>query len=529
MSLLAVLESALGAEAGPAAERAAAALDAAAAAARGAGGEEGLAAETLASLAGGDPAEAESALVAAARAYPQRAWPLVLAGRTLLSRGEYARAAAELTEAARREPRAWVFDELGRAHEKAGDMERALFDADAALADAPTTARYLRRAHVQVCRRHYHMALPDFLAAAKREPDRLEAWLGAASVELTRGRVARAREFARRAERAAPGQAGPFFESVRYEILSGRPGPALARLARAPRALARSAEAEFLRGLGAVKSRAFARAAARFAAAERAGAGDFARKAAFFRVLASGLVGLPARLPKPRGGRARLLICGLGGAPPYTASLGALRMAASCDFVFNNLSEPEIAGLLRLLAPEGEPTMFDIRGADRRWTRTIFRRVKPGRTVGFITRGHPQVCGGLAASLMQECARVGADFSILPAVSSMDALTLRAMRGGEAWGQQVVDWSVFYDDAFRLDPRLPLVLYFNAAAQAVTAEEYARFCAKLEAAYGPEREAWLYGRSFAAEPDVVRLRDARAWHRRIDPSYTLLVPPRDPA
>ena len=213
--------------------------------------------------------------------------------------------------------------------------------------------------------------------------------------------------------------------------------------------------------------------------------------------------------------------------PPYTASLDALRMIAACDFVFNNLSEPEIGSLIWLLSDEGEPTMFDVRGADARWTKTIFRHVKPGKTTGFVTRGHPHVCGGLAASLIAECRRQGVEWRVYPAVSSMDTLAFDALPGSAAfWGQQVLDWSTLYAPETTVDPRVPAVLYFNASVAVVSEADYLRFCDRLESFYGAEHEVFFYGRSFNERPDRVKLSALRRWHGRIDPSYTLLLPPR---
>lgn len=456
------------------------------------------------------------------------AWALVVRSTLSAARGDTAARLRDLDEALRREPAAWLRDFRSRAFEELGDMHRALAEADAASELEPSVDRLLRRAEIQVCRRYYHLAAPLFEEAARRDPRRLEAWLGAASVALTRGDARKAAELAARAAKKRPDSEWARFESLRYEAYARGGRATAARL----RALARSApdrafDARMAAGVGALRDGKPAAAAREFAAAaDRAPSPHDRRKAGFHRALALGLV-LPARKPRRAGRREkRLLIAGLGGAPPYTATLGALRFVAACDRAFNNLSEPEIAALIAALAEESEPTMFDARGADRRWTRTIFRRVRPGRTVGFITRGHPLVCGGLAAQLMVECGRVGASWDILPAVSSMDALAVRAAPGKELWSQQVFDWSAAYDDGFRLETRSPAVMYFNAAVQTVTAEQFALFCAKLEAVYSPDHEALFYGRTFAAAPEKVRLSEVRSWYGRIDPSYTLVLPPK---
>lgn|GEM_PF-2648403 len=506
--------------------------DAELAAAARAGGEAARFAALVSGLAqarAGRPEAARRALDAEAAADPKSAWAPLLRARLCAAAGDVAARLRDLDEALRREPSAWVRDERSRAYEELGDMDRALAECDRAIEAAPDADRYLRRAFVQTCRRHYHLAGPDYLEAARLSPARVEAWLGAASIELTRGRPGEAADLAARAAAQSPDDDWARLEAQRYAILAGRGAAAekaLGALERSRPDLA--ASTRFLRGLAALKAKRAAAAAKLFAdaAAKAGGNEELAGKAKFYRVIALAL-SQPGHGPRrARSGEKRLLITGLGGSPPYASTLGALRSAAASDFAFNNLSEPEIAPLIGLLAAEVEPTMFDVRGADRRWTKTIFDRIEPGRTVSFITRGHPQVCGGLAGSLIQECGQTSTSWDLLPAVSSMDTLGLRLERGRALWGQQVIDWSTVYDDRFRVEVRLPLVLYFNAAAQVVTAQEYARFCDKLAAVYGEDGEFWFFGRTFTTDPETVTLKDVRGWHGRIDPSYTLVAPAR---
>lgn len=499
-------------------------------AARRAGGEPGRFAELVEALAAagaGDPAPARAVLEREIARAPGSAWALIVRSRLSAQSGDVAARLRDLDAALKRDPGARVRDERGRAFEEVGDMHRALAEADAAVAASPDAERYLRRAHIQVCRRYYHMAGPDFAVATRLDPSRVEAWLGAASVALTRGDAGAAAALAARGARARPDDAWARLEALRYAVYAGK-GRAVERgLAAVEKSRPDLAfDARLIGGLSSLKRRAYAQAARRFAAAAKAAPGPgAAKKAAFYRVIALGLL-TRSETRRARRGERRLLICGLGGSVPYTATLGALRAAAACDFAYNNLSEPEVAALISSLVAECEPTMFDARGADRRWTRTIFRNVHPGRTVGFITRGHPQVCGGLAGSLMAECERTGATWSLLPAVSSMDTLALRAAPGAELWGQQVMDWSSAFDANFRLDSRLPAVVYFSAAAHGVTADEFARFCGALEKVYGADFRVLFYGRSFALPPESVPLSDVRGWYGKIDPSFTLVLPPK---
>lgn len=495
------------------------------------GGEEAASALALEglSLVTSDPKSAAAKLQAAANAAPAHAWPLVLAARAARAAGDKPGCLKQLEAALSREPRAWVFLERSRVLEELGDMDRALADCDAAIAADGASAELLaRRAHVQICRRHYHLAEPDLGQAAKLAPADPEPRLTRATVRLIRGDLKGAVEDARAAAKVGGDEA--LLERCRFELYAGQTKDVLKTLAAvAKRRPDLRGAAAYGRGAYLLKKRDYAAAAEAYAqAAALDGPGGLAMKAGFHRAVALGLALTSGRAePPPPQDKARLLICGLGIVPPYTASLDALRMIASCDFVFNNLSEPEIGSLIWLLSDEGEPTMFDVRGADARWTKTIFRHVKPGRVTGFVTRGHPHVCGGLAASLIAECRRQGVEWRVYPAVSSMDTLAFDALPGSAAfWGQQVLDWSTLFVPESAPDPRVPAVLYFNASVAVVPKEEYLRFCGRLEQVYGAEHKVYFYGRSFNERPDLVPLSALRGWHGRIDPSYTLLLPPR---
>lgn len=458
---------------------------------------------------------------------PENCGARVLSSKILGLKGDKAAAFRELAEALKREPAAWIFLERSRLHEEMGDIPRALADVNSAIAaDGGKAEFYLRRAHLQVCRRHYHLAVPDFSTALELEPGNVQALLGRGMVEAHRGDFTAALADLGLARKAAPGDLGVALEEARQRIAAGKLSGLLKELAAA--SARDEAAADFLKGCYWLKRRRCARACAEFESAmARTGDPGFGLKVGFHLALARGLRAGSGPKPAPKRGRARLYICGLGINPPYTASIETWRAIQACDFVFNNLSELEISGLLGLLAPACEPTMFDVRGADYRWTRAIFRKIKPGMTVGFVTRGHPLVCGGLAASLIQECRAVGADYRVFAAVSSMNTLAAQALppEAQGFGGQQVLDYSSIFDEGFRLDLALPAVLYFNATVLELARERYDRFCSILEGLYGESHPCFFYGRSFSAAPEIMELRALREFHSKIDPSYTLLLGP----
>lgn len=438
---------------------------------------------------------------------PESGWAWALASRLHREAGRAPAALKALDEAVRRSPLPWILLERSRLHEELGDLPRALRDVDALIErDGPTVELLLRRAHLQVCRRHYHLAAPAYTDALKLSPKDPQLYLGRAAVHSIRRDMRQAVADAARAEALEPSLA---LERLRYEVMAGG-GPRVEKELRAR-------GAAFLRGCHALKRRKWKEAAALFGGLE-------GPRAAFYRAAALMLDGFKA--PPPPKGRPRLLICGLGIQPPFTSTREALRAVRQADFVFNNLSEPEVADLLALLSDEGRPTMFDVRGADARWTRAIFQEMRPGRTVAFVTRGHPLVCGGLAGSLMAACKERGAEFEVYGAVSSMNTLAAGAFPGSDAfWGQQVLDYSAVFAEGFTLDARVPAVVYLNATVQSMDRPTYERFCEGLERVYGRGHELLFYGRNFAAAPERIRLEELRRFHGKLDSSYTLLLPP----
>lgn len=462
--------------------------------------------------------------VVAAR--PREAWPYALRSR-LHGGSDKAASLRDLAAALKRNPPVWVYLERSRLYEELGDLPRALRDVEAALAEGGASAElFLRRAHIQVCRRHYHLAVPAYTQAIALRPKDPQAYLGRAMVHCTRNHLEEAVRDALRAEKVS-GDPAVALERIRMQIYAGEAARVEADLDGLSRKFPGFAgPIHFLKGCHKLKQRFFGEAALCFGQAQSLGGENgIDLKAGFYRAAALSLAAAEAQ---PRLSRPQLVICGLGIKPPYTATAEVLRAIVDSDFIFNNLSEPEVAALLRLLSSDGRPTMFDIRGADERWTRTIFKEVRPGRTVAFVTRGHPVVCGGLAGSLIEESRRQGVGYRLFGAVSSMNTLAIAALpqRQDGFWGQQVLDYSSVFCAGFSIDTRIPAVIYFNATIQEMPRRTYLRFCSLLEQSYSLEHRCYFYGRNFAAAPDLIPLRELRGYHGRFDPSYTLLIPPK---
>lgn len=455
--------------------------------------------------------------------HPAAGWPYALRATVHKARRDFAACRRDLDAALSRERRAWIFLERARLFEELGAVPAALGDVEQAIALAGASAELLlRRAHLQACRRHYPLAVEDLTRALESDPGRTDALLRRAELHGIMGRLDLALEDLRRAERSRPGPESALAR-LHAQVLSGGGEGVEDELEALERDPSWAGAAAFERACLRLKRREDAAAAACFQRAlelERAGAG--APRAAFYLSVAKALAaGGPGAPPK-----ADLHICGLGFRPPFSATVEVLRAIRDCDFVFNNLSEPEVAELVHLLAPAWRPAMFDIWGGGPVWARTIFEEVRPGRTVGFVTRGHPLVYGGLALNLIRESRARKVQCRVFSAVSSLDGLSQRPWDvPGALPGAQVFDYSAALSDPFVLDPRLPAVLYFNASIATLPREAYLDLCSVLERRYGDAHPCLYYGRRFDVEPVRLRVGELRGNAAAIDASFTLLLPP----
>lgn len=495
----------------------------------------GIAARAFSALlwtSGGRAREALESLTTLVEQRPRQAWPYALRALARQALGDYDSAEKDLASALRLEAAAWIYRERSVVRERLGHIAGAIADMDAALELAgPQTELYMRRAHLRICNRHYHLAVPDYGRAIELNPRLVEAYVGRATVHMIRDHQALALADMRQAEKISGNDPAVSLERIRFEIRASPQSRLLEELdALAERESAWRAQAKFTAGCYWLKTKRYAQSAAAFEQAARLSAGtDYALKIAYYLSVARALGERTAPLFPPGRPRApRLVIVGLGMRPPYTATADGLRAIESCDLVFNNLSEPEIGDLLNLLAPRALPTMFDVRGADARWTRSIFREIKPGRTVGFVTRGHPLVCGGLAGSLIRECGKQAVLYRVLGSVSSMDTLAVMDMPGelNGFWGRQALDYGTVFSPDFSIDTAVPTVIYFNSTVMTLSKRHYQKFCSILEKAYGAAHHCFFYGRNFNAPPDSIPLRSLRGHYGGLDPSFTLLIPPR---
>lgn len=221
---------------------------------------------------------------------------------------------------------------------------------------------------------------------------------------------------------------------------------------------------------------------------------------------------------------ARLYLCGLGIFPPYTASLETVHALSLCDVIFNNVAGPEVRELLAEFCSDIRPASYQAWQDEPKWADRIFNELDKGRTVGFITRGHPLVFGGLAVELVRRCGAQKIDHRTFGAVSSIDHLLAFTGKGlGDDFGGiQAIDRPAV-ERSKTLNTTLPLLACFYAGME--TKAEVAGFQKSLERFYPPEHLCWMFGPKYDMDPAVVAVGDLAKAYPKVHSSLMLYVPP----
>ena len=117
----------------------------------------------------------------------------------------------------------------------------------------------------------------------------------------------------------------------------------------------------------------------------------------------------------PRVKKSRLIVCGLGAAPPETATLESLRLLRSCDLVIGDL---DAGGRKRLTREFGLSCgALSLGGLDR-----LLARLEKGASVGVAALGQPLSFGPLVEELRARAAGQGIACLVPPAgPSALDA------------------------------------------------------------------------------------------------------------
>ena len=230
--------------------------------------------------------------------------------------------------------------------------------------------------------------------------------------------------------------------------------------------------------------------------------------------------GMDATTRKP----SKLYLCGLGIFPPYTASLEVIHALSLCDVIFNNVAGPEVRELLAEFCGDIRPASYQAWQDEPKWADRIFAELDKGRTVGFITRGHPLVFGGLAVELVRRCGAQKVDHQTFGAVSSIDHLLAFTGKGlGDDFGGiQAMDRPAI-ERAQTMNTSLPLLACFYSGME--TKGEVAGFQKSLSRFYPADHLCWMFGPKYDATPAVVAVGALEKTYPKVHSSLMLYVPP----
>lgn len=234
---------------------------------------------------------------------------------------------------------------------------------------------------------------------------------------------------------------------------------------------------------------------------------------------------LVARARRAASGRERgprLYLCGLGLFPPYTPSLQVLTALARCEALVNNVSGGETRELLAALGGKVTPATYDNQGDEKLWTARILGELRRGRSVAFVTRGHPLVFGGLGAMLLAEARAAAIPCETLASLSSIDALLASMSR---LFGLDVDGVQAREDREIARRPRFdlarPQLVFFYGA---LSGGAVPRFASVLRRAYPKDHPCWMFGPKYDTSPAVFPLSELPRRFSEIHPSLILYVP-----
>ena len=415
-----------------------------------------------------------------------------------------------------------------------GLVLEAIEDVTRAVESRPSDAGpRLIRAQFHLQRRNYALALADLDAAKRLLPGDPAPILKRAEMFCLIDRAVDAERELSEAVKATPGAEGLRLALLGVLVLRGRAALARAEIARLLKSRDQRVrdEARFQRGALAFKLRRPGLGAKDFKALikELGEADPLAKRARFYWTASRSIdpgfrrrTGMKA-LKKTAKKTARLYLCGLGIFPPYTASLDVLNAIGQCDILFNNVAGPEVRSLLAEFCDEVRPASYQAWQDEPKWADKIFTELDKGRTVAFVTRGHPLVFGGLAVELIRRCKAQGVEHECFASVSSIDHLLAYTGKGlGDDFGGiTAIDWPAFRDARVH-NTALPLLLCFYAGRK--NRAEMTEVRKGLERFYPGALACWMFGPKYDDPPAVIRIDELDSVHDSLHPSLMLYVP-----
>jgi len=422
--------------------------------------------------------------------------------------------------------------------EEFGFMEDALHDYAQAVSLRPTAPYYLRRARALFGMRHFARCLVDLDRAAALEPDNVEVYDLRSTVWLFLGKPGRALEEVECALSLNPGLMHLELQRCQLLALEGRADEALRHLEAVPQGEGNDPWIHFIRGFVRCLTRDYGSAVAEFDLAFTGALehqDHLKAQAALYGVAARILLRADQEETMNNGdgqkcpAAGRLFLCGLGVYPPTTATVQVLDAIRRCDVIFNNIPGAKISEFLGLFCADRRPIEFRYEEDVQRCVDLIFSEVRPGRTVGFVTFGHPMIFGPLARELLARARREGVECAAFSAVSSLDAMLAASgtVLGFSFGAYQVLETTNrgVLDKLGPPNPRLPLLTYFADGTGDAWLADFFRYLLK---AYPPQHVGFLFeprNDLWACAPQRLPLAEiARYAHHRLS-QCMLFVPP----
>jgi len=420
--------------------------------------------------------------------------------------------------------------ERAQALSDEGSVVEAIEEIDRLIAASPEVSLHLRKVRFLLQRRNYEEAARELDLAEALAPGDLGVCVARAELCVMTDRLPEAQAEFEKALAKAPADESLRLARLRVIIQRGessKAGSEIASLGRDGSARARL-EARLCRALLALKTRDHRGAEMDFKALMKELPKDdpLSLRARFYWSASRAVdpefrrrQGMDANVKT-----SKLFLCGLGIFPPYTASLEVIHALSLCDVIFNNVAGPEVRELLAEFCGDIRPASYQAWQDEPKWADRIFAELDKGRTVGFITRGHPLVFGGLAVELVRRCTAQKIAHNTFGAVSSIDHLLAYTGKGlGDDFGGiQAIDRPAI-ESSPTLNTTLPLLACFYSGMD--TLAEVAAFRKSLERFYPAEHLCWMFGPKYDAPPAVVAVGDLDKAYPKVHSSLMLYVPP----
>jgi tetratricopeptide (TPR) repeat protein len=420
--------------------------------------------------------------------------------------------------------------------QKTGHMEAALRDLSLSLGMAPKAELLRWRAQTFLGMRHYDLAIKDVSAALELTPEDPALYDLRANVSLMLGRQNEAQRDIERALTLLPNDVNLHLRRGQLLCLQGRFEEARASVSPIERRF--PAWASFIRGYVLCVEKRYAQATREFERAETLAGekdGNLARQTKFYGTVAKAFA---ATMPTEKGmarkkeakNKGKVYLCGLGVYPPQTATVEVLRAISECDVIFNNLPGAGISEFLGLFCANRRPVAFRYEQDAQLCADLVLSELGAGRTVGFVTFGHPLLFGPLSHEIIKRCAKESIPCKAFGAVSSMDAVLAAS---GQVLGYSYGGFQLFETTGMSIlgeisagNPRLPMVIYFADGMGEEWLGKLAKTLAKIHSSshrclfYGPRHELWEQQQESFTVAEL-----AKSSHHKLAQGI-LFVPPR---